>query len=235
MEKDPQQQPVPTSQIAQDFLDQTETTHQDVRKKVMQANIKYKAYYDKKANASQLKEADNVHVLHRKAVHQGSKVLFTEFWWLGPYIFEKVLPNNNHLVHKIGTNKTQVRHRKRMRQFTPHQSPANIRLTPPEYKPDPDVSLKDDDLYARAWEYDYEQPIFDAENNNVTPPNSQQFPVQSDGKNYAMYQIRIRAWNLMLRQARNNQTVVRPTPSVPTTTYVTNRNLIATTITDSIS
>ena len=43
-----QQQPIPTSQIAQDVLEQTEMIHQDVRKNIMQAYIKYKAYYDKK-------------------------------------------------------------------------------------------------------------------------------------------------------------------------------------------
>ena len=35
----PQQQPIPTSQIAQDDLDQTEMIHQDVRKNAMQAHI----------------------------------------------------------------------------------------------------------------------------------------------------------------------------------------------------
>ena len=54
----PQQQPIPTSQIAQEDLEQTEMIHQDVRKNIMQAYIKYKAYYDKKANASKLNEAD---------------------------------------------------------------------------------------------------------------------------------------------------------------------------------
>ena len=48
----PQHQPIPTSQIAQDIVDRTEVIHQDVRKNAMQAYIKYKAYYDKKANAS---------------------------------------------------------------------------------------------------------------------------------------------------------------------------------------
>ena len=43
----PQQQPIPTSQIAQDVLDQTEMIHQDARKNAMQAYIKYKAYYYK--------------------------------------------------------------------------------------------------------------------------------------------------------------------------------------------
>ena len=75
----PQQQPIPNSQIAQDILEQTEMIHQDVRKNTMQAYIKNKAYYDKKANASKLKEADYVYILQPKADHQGSKIPFTEF------------------------------------------------------------------------------------------------------------------------------------------------------------
>ena len=47
----------------------------------------------------------------------------------------------------------------RMRQFTPREPPADIHVKPQEYKPDPEVSFNHDDLYARAWEYDYEQPI----------------------------------------------------------------------------
>ena len=65
----PQQQPIPSSQIAQEVLEQTEMIHQDVRKNIMQAYIKYKAYYDKKANASKLNEADYVYILQPKADH----------------------------------------------------------------------------------------------------------------------------------------------------------------------
>ena len=176
----PQQQLIPTSQNAQDVLHQTEMIHQHGRKIAMQAYIKYKAYYDKKANASKLKEADYVYVLQPKADIQGSKIPFAEIRWIGPYIIEKALPNNNYLVRKSGTNKTQVLHCMQMRHFTPHQPPADIRITPLEYKPDPEVSLKLDDLYARAWECDYEQPTFNAENNNPTPPNLPEIPVQSD-------------------------------------------------------
>ena len=117
----PQQQPSPASQIAQDVLDQTEKIHRVVRKKAMQAYVKYKAYNDKKANASKLKQSDYVYVFEQKADHQGSKIPFTEFRWSGPYIIEKGLQNNNYLVHKIGNNKTQVLHRMRLRQFTPRQ------------------------------------------------------------------------------------------------------------------
>ena len=68
----------------------------------------------------------------------------------------------------------------RICQFTPRQPPADITVKPQEYKSDPEVSLNYDDLYARAWEYDFEQPIFDAENGNEAPTNSQEVPVQSD-------------------------------------------------------
>ena len=125
----PQQQPIPTSQIAQYILEQTEMIYQDVRKNTMQAYIKYKAYYDKKANVSKLKEADYVYILQPKPDDQGSKIPFTEFRWMGPYIVAKVLPNNNYLVRKIGTDKTEVLHRMRMRQFTPRQPPADIRAS----------------------------------------------------------------------------------------------------------
>ena len=94
----PQQQPFPTSHIAQDLLDQTEIIHQDVRKNAMQAYIKCKAYYDKKANASKIKEADYLFVLQPKADHHGSKIQLTEFPWIGPYVIENVLSNNFYLV-----------------------------------------------------------------------------------------------------------------------------------------
>ena len=177
----PQQQSIPTSQIAQEFLEQTEMVHQDERKNIMQAYIKYKAYYDKKANASKPKEADYVYIKQPKADHQGSKIPFTEFRWIGPYIIEKVFPNiNYYLVRKIGANKTQVLHRMGMRQFTPRQQPADIPIKTQEYKSDPEKSLHHDDLYARAWEYDFEQPIFDAVNDKAAPPNIQEIPLQSD-------------------------------------------------------
>ena len=94
--------------------------------------------------------------------HQGSKIPLREFRWISQYIIEKVEPNNNFLVPKIGTNKTQVLHRMRMRQCTPRQPLADIRIKPQEYNPDPYVSLKNDVLYAIAWKYDFERPFFEA-------------------------------------------------------------------------
>ena len=99
---------------------------------------------------------------------------------LGPYIIEEVLPNNNYLVRKIGTYKTQVLHRKRIRQFTHRLAIPDIRITPQEWTLDPEVNLKHDYLYARAWECEYEKPIFDTEKKKATPPSSTEFPIQSN-------------------------------------------------------
>ena len=63
---------------------------------------------------------------------------------------------------------------------TPRQPPPDIPVNPKEYKSDPEVSLNHDDLYARAWEYNYEQPVFDAENDKAASSNLQEIPLQSD-------------------------------------------------------
>ena len=148
----PQKFPSPDSENAQDVLEQTETIFQDVKRNAMQAYIKYIAYYDKKANTSKLKQSDYVYILQPKTDREGSKIPFADFWWIGPYIIEKVLPNNNYGVRKIGNNKTQILHKKRLRQFTLHQTIPDIPATPREWQPDPEVTIKQDDLYARAWE-----------------------------------------------------------------------------------
>ena len=86
----PQKTPSPDLDVAQDVLEKTEMIFQDVRRNAMQAYIKDKACYDKKANASKLKQSDYVYILQPKADHQGSKIPCTVFRWIGPYIIERV-------------------------------------------------------------------------------------------------------------------------------------------------
>ena len=146
----------------------------------MQAYIKYKAYYDKKTNTSKLKQADYVSILQPKADHQGSKIPFTDFRWIGPYLIEYVLPNKNYLVRKIGTNKTQILHRMSLRQFTPRQPIPDIPITPREWQPDPEVVIKHDDLYARAWECEYDEPTFEIDCNNLATLSSPEITIRSE-------------------------------------------------------
>ena len=176
----PQKTSSPDSEIAQDVLEQTEMIFQDVRRNTMQAHIKHKAYYDKKAIASKLKQSDYVYILQPKADQQGSKIPFTDFRWIGPYIIEKVLPNNNFLVRKIGTKKTQFLHPMRLRQFTPHQPIPDTPVTPREWHPEPEVIIEHDDLCARAWECEYDKPKFDSDLDSMVIPNSPEVSVRPE-------------------------------------------------------
>ena len=80
---------------------------------------------------------------------------------MGPYIVEKALPNYNCLVRKLETNKTQVLQCVRLQFFLPRQPTPDVQTTSQEWKPDPEVIIKLDDLCARAWEPEYETHIFD--------------------------------------------------------------------------
>ena len=146
----PQKFPSPDFQIVQDVLEQMEMIFQDVRKIAMPAYIKYKAYYDKKSQCLKIQTT-------RLRLHPTTKSRSprkqsprTDFRWIGPYIIGQVLPNKNNLVRKIGTNRTQTLHRRRLRQSTSRQPKPDIPITPREWQPDPQLTIKHDDLYARA-------------------------------------------------------------------------------------
>ena len=94
----------------------------------MQSYLKYKAYYDRKAKAAPLETTHYCYILNPKADTQATKIPFREFRWCGPYKLEKVLPNNNYIVQKLRTNKTQLLHRIRLRKFTPPAPLADIFL-----------------------------------------------------------------------------------------------------------
>ena len=69
----PQQQPIPTSQIVQDVLEETEMIHQDIRKNTMQAYIKYKAYFDKRSTLQNLKKQIMYTSFSRKRIIKAAK------------------------------------------------------------------------------------------------------------------------------------------------------------------
>ena len=105
----------PTTGFAEELLRRTKILYDKTKKNVMQSYIKYRTYYDKKAKTSPLEEKDYCYILQPKADHQGSKIPFRDFRWIGPYLVEKVLPNNKYFVQKPKTNKTQILHRIRIR------------------------------------------------------------------------------------------------------------------------
>ena len=84
------------------------------------------------------------------------------------------------MVRIIGTNKKQLLHCMRMRQFTSCQALPDLRIPPEDWKLDLELSLNHDDFYDRAWECGYGKLFFDADNDNATPPSSRKAAVQSD-------------------------------------------------------
>ena len=83
------------------------------------------------------------------------------------------------MVRKIGTNNTQILHRMRVRQFTPHQPLLDIQVTQREWQPNPEVVLTHDDFYARAWECEHDEPKFDSNHNNLSTPPPPEITIRS--------------------------------------------------------
>ena len=108
---------IPTTDFAEELQRRTQILIDKTKKNIMQSYLKYKEYYDRKAP---LEQGDFCFILQPLADHQGSKIPFREFRWVGPYVIEKVLPNGNYVVRKPNSNKTQILHRIRLRKYTPN-------------------------------------------------------------------------------------------------------------------
>ena len=150
----------PTTDFAEELLRRTKILYDKTKENFMQSYIKYKRYYDKKAKASTLKEKDNCFIIQPRADHQGSKKPFRDFRWIGPYIVEKALPNNNYIVEKLNTNKTQILHRIRLRKYNPEKPPEDI-YPEAQWQTDDNIVVPQDDLYTIAWEAEFGGHLFD--------------------------------------------------------------------------
>ena len=85
----PQQQPIPTSQIAQEVLEQTEMIHQDVRKNTMQAYIKSKPTTTKKPTLRSSKKQITYISCSRRRITQAAKFHSQNFDRLAPILSKK--------------------------------------------------------------------------------------------------------------------------------------------------
>ena len=149
----------------------------------MQSYLKYKEYYDRKAKAAPLKQNDYCFILQPIADHQESKIPFREYRWTGPYVVKQVLPNENYIVRKLNSNKTQILHRIRLRKYEPNTVLQDIR---PEgnLQPDDEIIIPQDDLYVITWETDFGEFPNSAEKTtiptNLDHNNTSNSPVSND-------------------------------------------------------
>ena len=160
----------------------------------MQSYLKYKYYYDRKAKAAALEQGDFCFILQPLADHQGSKIPFREFRWIGPYVIEKVLPNENYTVRKLNSNKTQILHRIRLRKYTTNTTLPDTR---PEgnLQADHEIIIPQDDLYNISWETNFDD----------FPPSTEQQIIPNDSPTHFDEQDAI-ITDLDLRFTRRQET-----------------------------
>ena len=151
---------LPTTEFAEELQQRTQILIDQTKKNIMQSYLKYKEYYDRKAKAAPLQENDYCFVLQPKADCQGSKIPFRDFRWTGPFVVQKVLPNNNYIVRRLNTNKTQILHRIRLKKFGPN-APLEDQYKEEKLQPDESIIIPQDDLYTNSWEADFEYELFE--------------------------------------------------------------------------
>ena len=155
---DPNEQINPTTEFAEEIQNRTKLLIDKTKQNIIQSYIKYKEYYDRKAKAAPLKENEYCFVLQPKADNQGSKIPFRDYRWVGPFVIQKVLSNENYIVRRINTNKTQILHRIRLKKFVPNQ-PLEDNFREQQLKPDEEIVIPQDDLYVITWETDFGEQL----------------------------------------------------------------------------
>ena len=158
---------LPTTEFAEEVQQRTQILIDQTKKNIMQSYLKYKDYYDRKAKAAPLKEKDYCFVLQPKADSQASKIPFKEYRWIGPFVIQKVLSNDNYFVRRLNTNKTQILHRIRLKKFVPN-APLEDKYDGEKLQPDNEIVIPQDDLYTISWEVDFEYDLFEPRKENWT-------------------------------------------------------------------
>ena len=121
------------------LVDNLNAKFKETHTNIVRAFHKYKAYYDRKAQASPLKVNNFVFLLNPKIDKQSEKIPFNSFKWERPSKIFKVLTQSIYIVRKVGTFRTQCVHRMRLRPFVPHDPIEDIHDDASRNCSDPDA------------------------------------------------------------------------------------------------
>ena len=158
---------LPTTEFAEELQQRTKVLIDKTKHNIMQSYLKYKEYYDRKAKAAPLSEQDFCFILQPKADNQGSKIPFREYRWIGPYRIEKVLPNDNYIVRRLNTNKTQILRRSCLKKIVPN-TPLEDKYAKEKLQPDDEIIIPQDALYTISWEADFDYHVFEPRRDDNT-------------------------------------------------------------------
>ena len=179
---------MPTTELTAELQQRTQILIDKTKQNIMQSYLEYKEYYDRKAKAAPLKEQDFCFILQPKADNQGSKIPFRDYCWIGPYRIEKVLPNDNYIVRRLNTNKTQKLHRIRLKKFVPN-TPLEDKYSKEKLQPDDEIIIPQDDLYTISWEADFDYQVFEPRQDDIPNEELQQADTNASDTNddYVVY------------------------------------------------
>ena len=123
-----------------------------------------------------MRKWEYVYLFQPQADHYGSKTPFRDFRCLGTYIAEKGWPKK-HLISKFAIDKTQIfvawdYDRSSPKKPYPNSKPSQ------KWEPGPEVIFKHDELYDRAWEFEYEKRTLYNDQNELNLPNSRGVPTK---------------------------------------------------------
>ena len=164
---------LPTTEIAEELQKRTQILIDQPKKNIMQSYSKYKEFYDQNTKAAPLNEKDSSFILQPKADNQGSKIPSGDYRWIGPYIIENVLPNDNYKVRRLNTNITQILHRIRLKKIVP-KTPLEDKYIKEKLQIDEEIVIPQEDLYTISSEADFDYELFGPRQNAVPHGTTQQ-------------------------------------------------------------
>ena len=208
---------MPTTDFAEEVQQRTQILLDQTKKNIMQSYLKYKDYYDRKAKAAPLKENDYCFILQPKGDSQASKIPFREYRWIGPFVVQTVLSNDNYIVRRLNTNKTQILHRIRLKKFVPN-APLEDKYEGEKLQPDNEIVIPQDDLYSISWEVDFEYDLFEPRKEDWTDVATRRPTDTEDGSadHYVIENERSSASENESRSERNNEDDVTENEIWPT-------------------
>ena len=108
------------------------------KQNIIENYLKYKTYYDGKAQAFPLELKRYCLLLNPKLDSQKQTMNKMEPKWLALYRVEKQINHENYLVREVGTHHTQIVHRIRLREYSPkHRINDLENVDPAKFVPDP--------------------------------------------------------------------------------------------------
>ena len=102
---------------------------------------------------------------NRKQIAKAPKYHLETSGGTGSFVDQKVLRNNEYIVHRLNTNKAQILHRTRLKKFVPNV-PLEDKYKEEKLQPDASIIILQDDLYTISWEADLEYELFEPRRNN---------------------------------------------------------------------